>query len=95
MMKKLFLYTGIVALFMFSFTFKSAMASGLNLEGLGTRAITMGGAFTGLADDSSAIHWNPSGLAQLKGGGFAAGVYSMNITMWDRDSLSNHDPGKH
>jgi len=95
MMKKLFLYTGIIALFMIFFTFKSAMASGINLEGLGARAITMGGAFTGLADDSSAIYWNPSGLAQLKGGGFAAGVYSMNITMWDRNSLSNRYPDKH
>src|SRR3972149_4706336 len=94
-MKKLFLYTGIVTLFMIFFTFKSAMASGINLEGVGTRAMTMGGAFIGLADDSSAIHWNPSGLAQLKGGEFAAGVYSMNITMWDRDSFSNHDPDKH
>src|SRR3972149_9264968 len=94
-MKKLFLYTGIVTLYMIFFTFKSAMASGINLEGVGTRAMTMVGAFIGLADDSSAIHWNPSGLAQLKGGEFAAGVYSMNITMWDRNSLSNRYPDKH
>ncbi|HLA28682.1 MAG TPA: outer membrane protein transport protein, partial [Syntrophales bacterium] len=94
MMKKLFLYTGIVALLMFFFTFRSARASGINAEGLGARAITMGGAFIGLADDSSAIYWNPSGLAQLKGGGFAAGVYSMSTKVWDASSVSNLDPDK-
>jgi len=39
-----------------------AMANGLNLNSLGTRALTMGGAFVGLADDFSAIYWNPAGM---------------------------------
>ena len=91
-MKKLFLCAGISALLTFSFTFKLAGAAGINLEGLGTRAITMGGAFIGLADDSSAIYWNPAGLAQLKGGGFAVGVYSMSAEAWDPGSVSNLDP---
>jgi hypothetical protein len=30
---------------------------------LGTRAAGMGGAFVGVADDASAIYWNPAGLA--------------------------------
>jgi hypothetical protein len=34
--------------------------------GLGARAAGMGGAFTAVADDGSAIYWNPAGLAQLK-----------------------------
>ena len=40
----------------------AAYANGLNLNGLGARAVTMGGAFVGLADDYSAIFWNPAGL---------------------------------
>ncbi len=34
--------------------------------GLGPRAVAMGGSFTGLADDASAVYWNPSGLGQLE-----------------------------
>ncbi len=40
-----------------------AMANGLNLNSLGARALAMGGAFVGLADDFSAIYWNPAGIA--------------------------------
>jgi hypothetical protein len=34
--------------------------------GLGLKAITMGKAFVGLADDASALAWNPAGLGLLK-----------------------------
>jgi long-chain fatty acid transport protein len=40
--------------------------NGLNLNGSGSKAIAMGGAFVGLADDYSAIYWNPAGLTQIK-----------------------------
>jgi long-chain fatty acid transport protein len=40
-----------------------ALANGLNLNGFGARAAAMGGAFVGLADDFSAVFWNPAGLA--------------------------------
>lgn len=33
--------------------------------GLGARAMGMGGAFLAVADDYSALHWNPAGLAQI------------------------------
>ena len=36
-------------------------------HGFGTRAIGMGGAFTAVADDVSAIYYNPAGLAQVQG----------------------------
>ncbi len=42
------------------------LANGLNLNGFGARAAAMGGAFVGLADDYTAVFWNPAGLAQLK-----------------------------
>ena len=43
-----------------------AYGNGLNLNSLGTRALTMGGAFVGLADDFSAVFWNPAGAAGFK-----------------------------
>jgi long-chain fatty acid transport protein len=41
----------------------AAFGNGLNLNSLGTRAGSMGGAFVGLANDFSAVYWNPAGLA--------------------------------
>ncbi len=41
-------------------------ANGLNLNGLGGRAVAMGGAFVALADDFSAVFWNPAGLSNFK-----------------------------
>lgn len=34
---------------------------------LGARATAMGGAYCSVADDITSIHWNPSGLASIKG----------------------------
>ncbi len=42
-----------------------AYGGGLALSGVGSKAIGMGGAFRGLADNWSAAYWNPAGLAQL------------------------------
>lgn len=46
------------------------LGNGLNLNGFGARAAAMGGAFVGLADDFTAVFWNPAGLALLKKGTF-------------------------
>jgi long-chain fatty acid transport protein len=46
------------------------LANGLNLNGFGARAASMGGAFVGLADDYTAVFWNPAGLALMKNGTF-------------------------
>ncbi len=40
--------------------------------GIGARATAMGGAFTGLADDATALYWNPAGLTQIEGRKFSA-----------------------
>lgn len=37
----------------------------------GVRAAGMGDTFVGLADDSSAIYWNPAGITQVKSGEFS------------------------
>jgi len=36
----------------------------LSIE-VGSRAIGMGGAFVALANDASALYWNPAGLARM------------------------------
>lgn len=41
-------------------------ANGINLNGVGAKAVSMGGAFVGLANDYSAVFWNPAGLTQMK-----------------------------
>jgi len=43
----------------------------LNDMGGSARAMAMGSAFVGVADDSSALLWNPAGLGALKGGELA------------------------
>lgn len=43
----------------------SLFAGGFALSGIGSRAIAMGGAFRGMADDGTAMYWNPAGLAFL------------------------------
>ncbi len=35
--------------------------------GIGARATAMGEAFTSIADDASAVYWNPAGIARLQG----------------------------
>jgi long-chain fatty acid transport protein len=59
---KIFLSVFVCLVFLCSLGF----SNGLNLNGIGARAIAMGGAFVGLADDFSAVFWNPAGLGQLK-----------------------------
>ncbi len=43
----------------------SLFGNGLNLNSLGSKALSMGGAFIGLANDFSAIYWNPAGITQF------------------------------
>src|SRR5262245_49772819 len=38
-------------------------------ETVGIRALGMGGAFVGVADDSTAVYWNPAGLSAGSVGG--------------------------
>jgi long-chain fatty acid transport protein len=48
--------------------------SGFQLNEHGARAMAMAGAFTGLANDPSAIYFNPAGITQLNGTQFYAGA---------------------
>jgi hypothetical protein len=50
----------------------------------GARAMGMGGAFVAVADDATALHWNPAGLADL--GGFQ--VFGMRTSVYDVEGMS-------
>ncbi|MGB3863811.1 MAG: outer membrane protein transport protein [Candidatus Aminicenantaceae bacterium] len=47
------------------FVGSNVYANGLFVNSLGPRAVSMGGAFVGLADDYSAAFWNPAAASQL------------------------------
>lgn len=58
----------IVFLFLTSLTFSSILYSnGYQINAQGAKAISMGGAFSALANDPSAIYYNPSGITQTSG----------------------------
>ena len=52
---------------------------------VGARALGMGGAFVGIADDASAMYWNPGGLARL-----AQGEAIFNHMNWIADINFNY-----
>ncbi len=58
-----------------------ALAGALDNSFVGTKAIAMAGAFTGIANDASAVHFNPAGLAFLASGGTHLEAYGyMSLT---------------
>ena len=59
--------TSLIILTLLIFSVSSVFANGLSLNSIGTRSIGMGGAYVGLANDYSAIYWNPAGLTRVKG----------------------------
>jgi long-chain fatty acid transport protein len=58
---------------MFFLGISQAFAGGFQLNEHGARAMGMGGAFTAVANDPSAIYWNGAGLTQLWGTNFILG----------------------
>ena len=73
-------------------------ANGLNLNGNGSKANAMGGAFVGLANDFSAAYWNPAGLAQMTKASFSLygadilpfGTYTREARAIDAKSTFKH-----
>ena len=61
-------------------------ANAQSLDTVGTRAQGMGGAFVGVADDASAVYWNPAGLA---GGSYFSLVIDGNTAEAIPDGLPN------
>jgi len=75
----------------------SALANGLSLNSVGARALGMGGAFVGLANDATALYWNPAGLAGQQSSVlvFASDIipmatYKMDLAGIDAKVNANH-----
>jgi long-chain fatty acid transport protein len=74
-------------------------SNGFNLNGLGARAMALGGAFVGLADDFSAVYWNPAGIGYFKEkhigaygtGNFFSASYKSNYPNKEVDAQSNNN----
>lgn len=62
------------AIILFILVSSITFASGFQINENGARAMGMAGAFAGLADDPSALYFNPAGITQLKGTHILAGV---------------------
>ncbi|HET7221064.1 MAG TPA: conjugal transfer protein TraF [Vicinamibacterales bacterium] len=66
-------------------------AFGQGFEAIGTRAAGMGGAFVAVADDASAVYWNPAGLAL--GGSYFSLVLDGGTSEADPDDVAR--AGRH
>jgi long-subunit fatty acid transport protein len=66
------------------------LAQDMNIMGAGARARGMGGAFIGVADDATAVGWNPAGIANLdKPEASAVGLFNMKTF---KNEWSYNDP---
>jgi len=75
----------------------TAFANGLSLNSVGARALGMGGAFVGVANDATALYWNPAGLAGQQSSILVFGTdiipmatYKMDLAGIDAKVNSNH-----
>jgi hypothetical protein len=62
-----------------------------NIMGTGARARGMGGAFIGVADDATAVGWNPAGIAQLEKPE-ASAVALFNMKSITNEGIFTDDP---
>lgn len=71
----------------------TAEGGGYYFYGLGDKAGSMGYSFIGLADDPSAIYWNPAGLVQIQHREVMGGFWNMyEYDYRDHNSAANKDP---
>jgi len=71
---KLFEIAGPVPLLAFLLWGGPVFAGGLSTPGQGARALSMAGAFTAVADDGSAVFYNPAGISQIDGTSIEGGL---------------------
>lgn len=61
---------------------------------IGGRAIGMGEAFVGVADNADAVYWNPAGLVKLQGNSVTVGFNIQTATKQDLNEVLSKDPLK-
>lgn len=88
MLKKWTVLLGLVSIFCLSWV-SNGFSAAFEGPGVGVRPLSMGGAFIGLADDWSAVIWNPAGLAQLQGKGFGFSLDYVTVKGYDGNSVAN------
>lgn len=82
-MKKI--YITIICLVVVMNLFAGKYAGDFMAIGGGVRAISMGGAFSAVADDANAIYWNTSGIGQIK----ESQVFAMHAFLYE--GLASYD----
>ena len=58
---------------------RAASAQTVPVESVGERALGMGGAFVAVADDATAVAWNPAGLATGRLAGMTIGWHQLQL----------------
>ncbi len=80
-----------VAAFILTISFTPEVHAFFESYGAGLRANAMGGAFTAVADDTSAVYYNPAGLAQLKNHKFSTEFLYYNPNFEVHDTATGED----
>ena len=62
-----FLIVGYIALLFPNLTYSEEALTDALFGGVGSRPLSLGGAFVAVADEASAVYWNPAGLGDLSG----------------------------
>lgn len=70
----------------------AAYAGGYNLAGVGAKGLAMSGAFRAIADDWSAMYWNPAGLAGQQNSVTLSGKMLYPI-VWLTPNVTSNYPG--
>ncbi len=95
-MKNLILTT-LLTLLSIQLTYSQTAEDAINLisneNGFGIRAGSMGNAYSAVADDYSAVYWNPAGLAMVKKTEISGGLYNFRLNN-ETDYLGNTTTSK-
>lgn len=75
---KIFSTEGSVFVFSILFWGGPVGAGGLSTPGQGARALSMASAFTAVADDGSAVFYNPAGVSQIAGSSIEGGISKLS-----------------
>lgn len=89
-LKKIFIYLVVVL----SFCTTNIYSGGFQLNEHGAKAVAMGGAFTAVSNDPSAVYWNGAGLSFIRGTHFLLSTHAIQPKSTFRGVLPNVDEYK-